>query len=121
METLTKSYTVMPEMTAKYFASGTLDVFATPSLVGCMEDTAKTIIDPKLQEGESSVGTKIAISHVKASPVGATIEVTAILVKQEGRMYEFEVMATQDGELIGEGTHTRAVINIERFMSKVNR
>lgn len=121
METLTKTYTVKECMTAKNFASGTLDVFATPSLVGCMEDVAKSLIDPKLKEGESSVGTKISTTHIKASPVGAQIEVTATLVKEEGRTYGFEVKATENGELIGEGIHTRVAIDIERFMSKLNK
>lgn len=120
METLSKKYIVLPNMTAKNFSSGTLDVFGTPALVGCMEDTAKSLIDPKLKTGESSVGTKISTTHIKASPVGAEIEITATLVKQEGRLYDFEIKATQDGQLIGEGTHTRACIDVERFMAKLN-
>ncbi len=119
MKTLTKSYVVTEDMTARKFASGTLDVFGTPALVGCMEDTAKSIIDPDLNEGESSVGTKISTSHLKASKVGATIQVEATLVKQEGRMYYFEIKAYDNGVLIGEGEHTRAVINVERFLAKL--
>ena len=121
MKTLTKTYVVTDDMTAAKFASGTLDVFGTPALIGCMEDTAKSLIDPELKEGESSVGTKISTTHVKASKVGATITVEATLVKQEGRMYDFFVKAYEDGVLIGEGEHTRAVINVERFLAKLNK
>ena len=121
MKTLTKTYVITDDMTAAKFASGTLDVFGTPALIGCMEDTAKSLIDPELKEGESSVGTKISTTHVKASKVGATITVEATLVKQEGRMYDFTVKAYEDGVLIGEGEHTRAVINVERFLAKLNK
>ena len=111
MRTLTKSYVVTDDMTASKFASGTLDVFGTPALIGCMEDTAKTLMDEDLKEGESSVGTK----------VGQTVTVEATLVKQEGRMYDFVIKAYEDGVLIGEGEHTRAVINVERFLAKLNK
>lgn len=121
MKVLRKTYTVTQDMTAKKFASGTLEVFGTPALVGCMEDTAKSLIDPDLKEGESSVGTKISTSHVKASKVGAVIEVEATLEKQEGRMYYFTVKAFENGVLIGEGEHTRAVINVERFLAKLDK
>ena len=110
MRTLTKSYVVTDDMTAAKFASGTLDVFGTPALIGCMEDTAKTLMDEDLKEGESSVGTKVG-----------TVTVEATLVKQEGRMYDFVIKAYEDGVLIGEGEHTRAVINVERFLAKLNK
>ena len=75
MRTLTKSYVVTDDMTASKFASGTLDVFGTPALIGCMEDTAKTMMDEDLKEGDSSVGTKVGTTHIKATKVGATITV----------------------------------------------
>ena len=121
MRTLTKTYVVTDDMTASKFASGTLDVFGTPALIACMEDTAKTLMDEDLNEGDSSVGTKISTTHVKASKVGATIQVEAAIVKQEGRMYDFSIKAYEDGVLIGEGEHTRAVINVERFLAKLNK
>jgi predicted thioesterase len=121
MKTITKVYTVTDDMTAAKYASGTLPVFGTPGLVACMEDTAKTLVEEFLNEGESSVGTKVSTSHVKASKVGAEITVEATLVKQEGRMYDFVIKAFENGVLIGEGEHTRAVINIERFMAKLDK
>lgn len=119
MRKITKTYVVTNEMTASKYASGTLEVFGTPGLVACMEDTAKTLVEEDLKEGESSVGTAVSTSHVKASKVGAQITVEAILVKQEGRMYHFEIKAFENGTLIGEGQHTRAVINVERFLAKL--
>ena len=74
-----------------------------------------------LKEGESSVGTKVGTTHLKATKVGATVSVEATLVKQEGRMYDFVIKAYEDGVLIGEGEHTRAVINVERFLAKLNK
>ncbi len=121
MRTFTKTYVVTDDMTAAKFASGTLDVFGTPALIGCMEDTAKSLIDPELAEGESSVGTKISTTHIKASKVGATITVEATLLKHEGRVYDFAVKAFEDGVLIGEGEHTRVAINVERFLAKLDK
>ena len=80
MRTLTKSYVVTDDMTASKFASGTLDVFGTPALIGCMEDTAKTLMDADLKEGESSVGTKVGTTHLKATKVGQTVTVEGMLI-----------------------------------------
>ncbi len=109
---------VNASQTADHYGSGALPVFATPALIGLMENTAMKMID--LPAGSSSVGISISTSHVKASPVGAEITCTAEITQVEGRKYSFKIFAKdKSGDIIGEGTHQRVVVDIERFMSKV--
>lgn len=116
--TLTQTIQVQANQTAAQYGSGLLDVFATPALIGLMENTAMKLIE--LPEGSSSVGTSINMKHLKASPIGEEIKCTATIVAIEGRKYSFEITATDSkGDLIGEATHERFLVNIEKFMSKL--
>jgi len=115
---ITQTIQVQANQTATQYGSGLLEVFATPALIGLMENTAMKLIE--LPEGSSSVGTSINMKHLKASPIGEMIECTATIVAIDGRKYSFEIKATDSkGDLIGEATHERVVINIEKFMSKI--
>lgn len=116
--TLTQTIQVQANQTAIQIGSGLLPVFATPALVALMENTAMQLIE--LPEGSSSVGISICVKHLKASPIGAQIECTATLTAIDGRKYSFEIKATdKNGDLIGEATHERFLVNIEKFMSKL--
>ena len=112
--------TVTDANTAASLGSGALSVFGTPFLAAMMENAAFTLMQKDLPEGKSSVGTKLDISHVSPSPVGmavrAVAEVTAI--SENGKMVDFKVTGYDEAGLIGEGTHQRAVITVERFMDK---
>ena len=115
----TQTITVSESQTATQYGSGLLPVFATPALISLMENTAMQLIE--LPEGYSSVGTVIYMKHLKASPVGAQILCNATLVDIDGQKYSFEIKATNaNGELIGEATHERFVVDIEKFMSKIS-
>lgn len=109
---------VTQENTAISAGSGTLPVFATPFMCALMEKAAWMAIAPGLDEGDSSVGTQLNISHLSATPVGlkvwAECEVTAV----DGKRIEFKVSASDEKGLIGEGTHTRFIVTDERFLSK---
>lgn len=109
---------VSENQTAEKLGSGLLPVFSTPALVTLMENTAMQLID--LPEGSSSVGISISVKHLKASPVGAEITCEAELVENDGRKYTFSLQAYDNkGDLIGEATHERFVIDIKRFMEKI--
>ena len=119
-----KSYsqtiTVKDHQTASEYGSGLLPVFATPALVALMENTAMQLIE--LPEGSSSVGISISVKHMKASAVGETINCKAILTAVEGRKYTFELTATDSsGDIIGTGTHERILVDVERFLAKLNQ
>ena len=110
---------VTKENCASAIGAGALDVFATPSMIALMENAACEAIKASLQPGESSVGTKVNISHLKASALEDTITATATLTEIDGRRLVFEVVANDSKGIIGEGTHERFIINAEKFLSKL--
>lgn len=105
--------------TAVGMGSGDLPVFATPAMVALMENAAMMAVAGNLPEGATTVGTQISVSHVKASPAGARITASAELVEVDGRRLVFAVRAWDERGTIGEGSHTRFVVDRERFMSKL--
>ena len=105
--------------TAKTFGSGDMDVFATPAMVALMENAAMNAVAPHLEEGQTTVGTQISTSHIKASALGATITATAVLTAVDGRSLTFEITARDGENVIGEGVHTRFIVDRERFLSKL--
>ena len=121
-DTFTVKKVVTEDMTAAALGSGGLPVFGTPYLVAMVENAAFTYLQQELPEGKSTVGTKVEVSHVSPSPVGmeitVTVEVTAI--SANGKMIDFAVKAWDEKGPIGAGTHTRAIITNDRFLSKCN-
>lgn len=105
--------------TALTLGSGDMEVFATPAMVALMENAAMLAVKDCLPEGSATVGTQMNTSHIKASPLGATITASATLTAVEGRCLEFAVKAWDEKGTIGEGTHTRFVVDRERFLSKL--
>ena len=115
----TSTTTVNSSNTARTYGSGGLDVFATPAMIGLMENAAMTAVENDLPEGSSTVGAHISTSHVKPSKMGATIKATAVLEEIEGRKLTFKVSASDDEGLIGEGVHVRYIVDIKKFMTKL--
>jgi fluoroacetyl-CoA thioesterase len=110
---------VTPNQTAEQLGSGLLPVFSTPAMIALMENTAMKCIDD-LSEQDSSVGIAINVKHLKASAVGSEISCQANVVAFEGRNYSFQLIVTDaTGSVVGEGTHERVVVNIEKFMSRL--
>ena len=114
--------TVTEELTAAAVGSGALPVFGTPFMAAMMENAAMTALQNFLEEGQGSVGTHLDISHNAPSPIGmqvwAEAEITG--VSENGRMVDFKVSAWDERGPIGAGTHTRAIIKNEKFLSKCN-
>lgn len=99
--------------------SGTVEVFASPMMVALMEAACVDCLEPHLPAGAISLGTHLDVAHRRPSPLGATIEATAELIAVDGRLLTFRVEATDALGLIGDGRHTRAVVDEARFMAKV--
>ena len=115
-----ESQTVVSEAnTAATLGSGDMAVFATPAMVALMENAAMLAVKESLPEGSATVGTQMNTSHIKASPLGATITASAELTAVEGRRLTFAVKAWDEKGVIGEGEHTRFVVDRERFLSKL--
>lgn len=113
------SVEVVPENTADRMGNKGALVFATPMLVGLMEQAAIAAIRPCLAAGEGSVGTKVEVAHLAATPVGMTVRATAKLVEVAGKKLTFEVEAHDDREKVGEGRHERYIIDSAKFFAKV--
>ena len=118
--TYTMEKTVTPDMTAKAVGSGGLEVFGTPFMMGLMENAAMQCVQPELPEGKGTVGVEISSSHLAPTPVGMKVSATAEVtgVSANGKMITFKVTAHDADGLIGEGTHTRAIIDNARFLQK---
>ena len=94
-------------------------VFATPAMVNLMEHAALEVLRPYLEPGEESVGVTVQIEHLAATPLGATVTAEARVTAIEGKLIDFEVSARDALDLIGRGTHRRAIIGIEKFASRL--
>ncbi len=113
------SVDVTPAQTAEAFGSGLVPVFATPALVGLVETAAVRALEGHLPPDQTTVGTRIELSHLAATPVGGRVRAAATLVDVAGRKLTFDVVAYDDREKIGEGRHERAVVSRERFLARV--
>ena len=120
LATATVNTAVTPQLTAKSMGSGSLNVFATPGMCALMEQAATVALQEKLNPGETSVGTALNIEHVSATPVGMNVSAKADLLEFNGKVAKFTVEAYDEAGLIGKGTHTRVVVNADRFMEKTS-
>ena len=111
--------TVGAENTALALGSGDMEVLATPAMVALMENAAMMAVADCLPEGSTTVGIEISTSHLKASAVGANVVAEATLEEVDGRRLVFSLKAWDDAGVIGEGEHTRFIVDRERFLSKL--
>lgn len=109
---------VTEEKTAKAMGSGELPVYATPAMIALIEKTAWMSVAGELEEGQGTVGTKLAVEHVSASPLGAHITCKTTLVGVDRRRLLFSVEVSDDAGLIGRGTHERFIVDNEKFVTK---
>ncbi|WP_461207622.1 thioesterase family protein [Clostridium sp. DL1XJH146] len=105
--------------TAANVGSGLVEVFATPSMIALMENTAQKSVASLLPEGIATVGTTINIKHIKATPIGMSVVCNTKLIEIDNRRLVFAVEAFDEIGKIGGGIHERFIIDIEKFMSKL--
>lgn len=114
---------VTPEDTARALGSGDLEVLGTPRLLAWCEQATVAAVADGLDEGRTSVGTRVEIAHERASTVGTTVTVTAELTHVDGRLLRFDVVAEQQADgaiaVVGRGTVTRVVVDRERFLRRL--
>jgi fluoroacetyl-CoA thioesterase len=109
---------VNEENTAEKFASGAVPVFGTPALVALIEQAAINALLSYIPEGYTTVGTRIDLEHLAASPLGMKINAVAKLTEIDGRRLIFKAEAFDDIEKVGEAIHVRFAVNLERFVEK---
>jgi predicted thioesterase len=90
-------------------------VFATSKMIALMEIAASRVLKKLHASGECSVGIEININHVSPTTIGATVRAQAILIDFVDNVFTFTVQASDESGLIGEGTHKRSIVNIERL------
>jgi fluoroacetyl-CoA thioesterase len=116
----TATHAVTSTDTAKALGSGDLAVLGTPRLLAWMEGATCQVVSDHIDQDETSVGTRITVEHLKASPVGAAVRIVAQLVHADGRLLRFEVSAEHgDGSIVGHGEITRVVVDAERFLARL--
>jgi predicted thioesterase len=115
--TATRELVVSGADTANAVGSGSLPVLGTPVLLAWCEAATCAALD--LPEGQTSVGTRVALEHLAASPVGAAVSVTATVAHVDGRLLRFTVEARMGDVLVGSGEVTRVVVDAARFMSRL--
>jgi len=103
--------------TAARLGSGLVPVLGTPALVGLMECAAVQSLAGRLPPGRTSVGGRIDVRHLAPTPVGMRVGARAELSKVEGRRLVFHVEAWDEIERIGEATHERFIVGVERFVA----
>jgi fluoroacetyl-CoA thioesterase len=112
---------VTPAHLANQFKDAALPpVFATPMMITAMENAALNAVRSYLGPGESAVGTTVNIRHLAATPVGHRVTAEAEVTKVDGRRIEFKVSARDEVEEIGNGTHERMVVDIQRLQQRLN-
>lgn len=105
--------------TAPKVGSGRVHVLATPVMINLIEAAALAAVEHLLPPGQQSLGTHLDVRHFAATPVGMRVSAAAELIKIDGRLLTFRVSATDAVEAIGEGTHERVVVTLERFDQRV--
>lgn len=117
-------FTVGDDDTAIAVGSGALPVLGTPRLLAWCEAATCAAVADDLAEGETSVGTRVDLEHLAASPVGQPVRITARVVHTDGRLRRFAVAARNvtdagPGKLVASGEVTRVVVDAERFMARI--
>ena len=120
-DTTTLTFTVGEDDTALAVGSGSLPVLGTPRLLAWCEAATCAALEPGLAQGETSVGTRVQLEHLAASPVGARVEVSATTSYADGRLRRLTVSARDlgSGKVVGAGEVTRVVVDAERFLSRL--
>ena len=111
--------TVGEQHTAPRVGSGKVHVLATPVMINLFEAAALAACEHLLPAGYQSLGTVLEVRHIAPTPLGMQVTARAELLAVDGRMLSFRVEAFDEKEKIGEGTHTRAVIQLDRFSAKL--
>jgi len=115
----TREIVVSRDMTVAHFHEHMPEVYGTPIMIYHLEVTAETAIRDYLPDGWVTVGVVVNVKHLAATPVGATVTTRAEVVEVGDHTITFKVEAHDGIDKIGEGTHVRAPIELNRFMKKV--
>jgi fluoroacetyl-CoA thioesterase len=111
---------VTRERTAVHVGSGSLGVYATPAMLALVEVTAREFLDELLDDTQTTVGTAVTLKHLAPTPEGETVNVRIQIASIEGNIVQLNAELWDRVEKVGEAIHTRAVIDVDRFLKRVN-
>lgn len=114
------SLEVTEDMLAKNVGSGSVSVFSTPDLILLLEKTAVAALEGQLNSNQTTVGSGLDVTHLAATPVAMKVTGSAKVVAVDGRKVIFEVAAQDEQEKIAEGTHTRYIVDTEKFQARAD-
>ncbi len=106
--------------TAAAAGSGGLEVFGTPYMIALMECTCKELAQKELDDSQGTVGISISTNHKAATPMGMKVTCEAELVEIDRSRLVFNVVCSDEMDVIGEGQHQRFIIDNEKFLAGVN-
>ena len=116
----TKSEIVCEKNTAAALGSGLLPVYATPAMIALLEGTCAEAVAAELEDGSTTVGTKLDVEHIAATPLGMEVRCECELTEIDRRRLVFCVEIFDKAGMIGRGTHERFIVAAEKFMAKTN-
>jgi fluoroacetyl-CoA thioesterase len=111
---------VTRERTAVHVGSGSLGVYATPAMLALVEVTAREFLDELLDDTQTTVGTAVTLKHLAPTPEGETVNVRVEIASIEGNIVQLNAELWDRVEKVGEAIHTRALIDVDRFLKRVN-
>lgn len=118
-DTLVQEKIVVECESAKNVGSGGMEVFSTPMLVAFMENIAYNLAQQNLPVGETTVGTAINIKHLRGNLIGDKLIGKATIVEIDKKRIDFYLEVYHNDVLIGEGEHSRFIVNEEKFLAKL--
>ena len=116
-----KLYQVESKHVINFMGPEVPEVLASPWMLMFMEHAAREAVLPYLKPGEDTVGVGFEFEHLAATPIGSTVTATAQLTACDGRKLQFRIEARDEQELIGRGTHVRAIVEVPRFADRVKK
>lgn len=111
---------VTEELSARAMGSGELPVYATPAMLALVEETAWKSVAPALEPGQGTVGTKLDLAHLSATPLGRKVRCETLLTEIDRRRLVFSAEVWDEAGKIGEGTHERFIVDNEKFLAKAD-
>ena len=111
---------VTAEKSARAMGSGELEVFATPALAALIEETAWRSVAPELEDGQGTVGTRLELDHLAATPLGMSVRCETVLTAVDRRRLTFTAEVYDEAGLIGKAVHERFIVDNAKFQAKAD-
>ncbi|HEX2031820.1 MAG TPA: hotdog domain-containing protein [Actinomycetota bacterium] len=112
----TAQQTVTEDMTAAEIGSGDVPVLGTPAVLALVERVAVAAVAPALQPGTTTVGVRVELDHLAATPPGSLVSASARLEASRGRALTFSFEVSDAAGVMARGRHVRVIVVREEFL-----